>query len=217
MGTLGEVLTAARDRIGLSQGAFADRLGVHRVTVIGRERGRADVPGEGLLRVAEETGLTIAATPHGWEVFEPPSPVKQLPDDAESAAAPVLGDGSAGVGLLNDDLAEREWFSLDQWLQDVDGVVRVQGESMEPLLRHGDLVGVRETETPQPGDIVVAQLLSGGEVLVKLYTGMESGLLVLQSINPEHGAVVAAPESMIVRGVAWGLWRDGRLRIRQRR
>ena len=92
-------------------------------------------------------------------------------------------------------------------------MVRVHGESMVPLLHDGDLVGLRSAERQRVGDLVVAELVETNEVLVKLWAGARRGTICLNSINPEHGPVLLGQHEVVIRGLAWGLWRGGQLRV----
>jgi phage repressor protein C with HTH and peptisase S24 domain len=78
---------------------------------------------------------------------------------------------------------------------------------MEPLLRAGDWVGVRLEQRFRRGDLVVAEIGLGGEVVVKRFGGVRDGWLQLQSVNPDHDHIVVRADQGRVRGLVWGLWR----------
>jgi len=75
------------------------------------------------------------------------------------------------IGKL--DAARGEFFAL-----------RVRGPSMEPLIRHGDIVIVRRQEEYNDGDIVVA-LVNGNEGVCKLLEYRNNGGIALLSLNPD--------------------------------
>lgn len=55
--TVGRNLRAHRHKLGLSQEAFADLVGVHRTYMGGLERGERNITLKGLERTAEAAGL----------------------------------------------------------------------------------------------------------------------------------------------------------------
>lgn len=74
------------------------------------------------------------------------------------------------IGKL--DAAKGEHFAL-----------RIRGQSMEPLIRHGDIVIVRRQDSYNDGDIVVA-LVNGDEGVCKLLEYRNNGGIALLSLNP---------------------------------
>lgn len=222
MSGLAEVLTVARQKRGLSQSALARRLGVSSVTVNRREAGRIDVPGSGILRLAQDLDCVIAATPDGWQIVEPGSERRELPANADrdqplgaiedkQYQIPLLGCASAGPGTWNDHPPETISVA-DRWLTKLDGVIEVHGDSMEPLLENGDLVGARLGEDYTIGDVVIA-IADWGECLIKVFGGHleEEGLLILTSLNPSYAPIVGRPDVLSIQGVAYGLLRAGGL------
>lgn len=136
------------------------------------------------------------------------------PDEDAPFSLPLLGRAAAGPGSWNDE-AELETVSVaSRWLTRLDGAILVHGDSMEPLLRDGDLVGVRLHEDYEVGDVVVA-VAGAGECIIKVFGGLVNGLVVLNSANLAHPPVVGAPDQLDIQGVAYGLLRAERLRVRQ--
>lgn len=74
------------------------------------------------------------------------------------------------IGKL--DAARGEYFAL-----------RIRGQSMEPLIRHGDIVIVRRQDEYNDGDIVIA-LVNGNEGVCKLLEYRNNGGIALLSLNP---------------------------------
>lgn len=221
MPTLGKVLNAAREAAGQSQVELAERLGRHRTVISARENDRKDLPASELLRIAAATGRSILATPGGWEVVERADQFHSNGDredhyrsERPGEGLPVFGDVSAGTGVFAEDEA-REWFDIQRrWVAQIDGVLRVTGDSMEPMLRRGDWIGVRLEEYYRDGDIVILEMGPQAEVLIKVYAGVTAeGQRVFASLNPQYPPMVLHDRDHEVRGIAYGFWRDGRLRI----
>ncbi len=72
------------------------------------------------------------------------------------------------------DLGEERAFALE-----------VQGDSMMPLFRDGDVLIVSPTASVRKGDRVVARL-HGGEVIAKELRRRTARTIELASLNPEH-------------------------------
>src|ERR687886_247380 len=84
------------------------------------------------------------------------------------------------------DLANEKVFALE-----------VQGDSMEPLYRDGDILIVSPTATPRKGDRVVVRT-TAGEVTAKELKRRTAKSLELRSLNPEH------PDRIVpVSEIAW--------------
>jgi SOS-response transcriptional repressor LexA len=100
---------------------------------------------------------------------------------------PVVGHARGGQegyffdnGLIQS-YVERPWFLLGQSNA---YAVYVNDGSMEPVLRHGQLVYVSPTVPPTPGDEVVIQL-TDGQGLIKRLQRRTARHLILEQFNPE--------------------------------
>jgi phage repressor protein C with HTH and peptisase S24 domain len=99
---------------------------------------------------------------------------------------PVVGHARGGQeGYFFDNgivesYVERPWFLLGQSSA---YAVYVNDGSMEPVMRHGQLVYVSPTVPPTPGDDVVVQL-SDGQGLIKRLFRRTARHLVLEQYNP---------------------------------
>ena len=82
------------------------------------------------------------------------------------------------------DAARGEYFAL-----------RVRGTSMEPLIRHGDIVIVRRQEEFNDGDIVIA-LVNGNEGVCKLLEYRNNGGIALISLNPDFPPMTFTAEQI---------------------
>jgi SOS-response transcriptional repressor LexA len=100
---------------------------------------------------------------------------------------PIVGHARGGQegyffdnGLIQS-YAERPWFLLGQASA---YAVYVNDGSMEPALRHGQLVYVSPAVPPTPGDDVVVQL-TDGQGLIKRLQRRTARHLILEQFNPE--------------------------------
>lgn len=82
------------------------------------------------------------------------------------------------------DAARGEYFAL-----------RVKGNSMDPLIRYGEIVIVRRQEEYNDGDIVIA-LVDGHEGVCKLLEYRDNGGICLRSLNPEYPPMIYTREQI---------------------
>lgn len=215
---LATALRKSRERIGVSKSELARRLGVANPTIVKRESGQIDLPGAAIQQVARETGCVIMATPDGWQVVDAPPSIPEHPDRDEPLRVgpriPIAGQGGAGLGRLNEGVITEFWSPAGDWFRHLDALVRVVGESMSPLLRDGDYVGVRLGQEYRRGDVVIAEVGPEHEAVVKVYAGADDDWLFLNSANPDHEHLNLPADQARIVGVALGAWRPGRIRLK---
>jgi phage repressor protein C with HTH and peptisase S24 domain len=109
---------------------------------------------------------------------------------AATRFVPLLGLAQAGAGGFFDDAG----FPVGQgWeLVELPGsaregayALRVQGESMSPLYRDGDVLIVEPGAAVRRGDRVVVRTVSG-EVMAKVLKRRTDAAIELESVNPSH-------------------------------
>ncbi|MEO3998065.1 helix-turn-helix transcriptional regulator [Mesorhizobium sp. CAU 1732] len=105
-------------------------------------------------------------------------------------SVPLLGFAQAGAGGFFDDAG----FPVGQGWEEVElpagasegaYALQVQGDSMLPLYRDGDILIVEPGARVQKGDRVVVKT-SAGEVMAKILAGRSSKAIELVSLNPAH-------------------------------
>lgn len=72
--------------------------------------------------------------------------------------------------------------------------LRIRGDSMEPEIRHGDIVIVRRSEEFEDGDWVIA-LVNGDEGVCKVLRFRDNGIS-LNSLNPEYDPMIFTKEQI---------------------
>jgi phage repressor protein C with HTH and peptisase S24 domain len=107
-----------------------------------------------------------------------------------STAVPLIGFAQAGAGGFFDDAgfpAGHGWELIELPSRVADGAyaLQVQGDSMLPLYRDGDLLIVQPGTAIRRGDRVVVKT-TGGEVMAKLLERQTTHSIDLVSINPAH-------------------------------
>lgn len=185
MPSLSDVLKSVREDLGLSQTAFAERLGCTHATISHREGGRQGVTSDGFEAIAQATGYTFQVGPDGWVAIPPVDP-----------ALAVRGQ-SFSTGFV-------------EWLDEVDGFVLMEDDGLHPRIEKGDWVGFVEGREPQIGDVVVREYKRfPGMVDVRVWLGLtpDGGEEVVGSIHPGPMYVISAVGLTTLRGVAVGTWR----------
>lgn len=124
------------------------------------------------------------------------------------AAVPLLGFAQAGAGGFFDDAGfpVGQGFDLIELPGDRDDgsyALKVQGDSMLPLYRDGDVLVVRPEATVRSGDRVVVKT-SGGEVMAKVLSKRSAQEIELRSLNPDHpNRKFAAREVEWIARIVW--------------
>lgn len=215
--SIGRRIRDVRKRLGLTQAKLAQKLGVQPISVSSWECGRND-PWNNIERLSQVLNVTTDWLIAGAEKERPKRTVK------------ILGYAAAGGGALNEDVDDLGEAELPP-LEGVDFAVRVNGDSMEPLIRSGDVilcekrelhlppienddalvqVPMREVE-PFKGKIVIA--LVNNESYVKrceVEARMSPGAywVRLASVNPfGRDRKIGRDDDVRIKGVSIGLWR----------
>jgi repressor LexA len=127
----------------------------------------------------------------------PPAPSKLHREHGEKIA--VLA--SVGAGIPLEAIVTFDQDDPDAWeeISRTDDAqyfaLRIRGNSMEPLIRYGEIVIVRKQDEYNDGDIVIA-LINGDEGVCKLLEYRDNGGICLRSLNPEYPPMVFTREQI---------------------
>ena len=192
------------ERYGLSASGLARKAGLD-ATSFNRSK-RQGPDGRDRWPSTESVAKILAATGASLDEF------MRLVDPGESASrgtVPVVGMAQAGAGrLFNEDgmptggpgWEEIEFPGLPQ---DRVFALEVQGDSMRPLFREGDVIIVSPLASVRRGDRVVVRT-KGGEVMAKELKRRTARGVELRSVNPEHpDRVVPADEIDWMARIMW--------------
>ena len=126
----------------------------------------------------------------------------------DAATVPLLGFAQAGAGGYFDDAgfpAGHGWDEVPLPAGAGEGAyaLQVQGDSMLPLYRDGDVVIVDPAAQLRKGDRVVAKTTTG-EVTAKILARKTSKVVELQSLNPDHpDRTVPADDIVWIARIVW--------------
>jgi phage repressor protein C with HTH and peptisase S24 domain len=184
-------IDALAERYSLSASGLARRAGLDstafnkskRMSVDGRPRWPST---ESLAKIIEATGSSLDELVALIEAKAAPGGA--LPRQA--SPVPLVGFAQAGAGGFFDDAgfpAGDGWDLIELPGRAPEGTyaLGIQGDSMLPLYRHGDVLIVDPHAPVRKGDRVVVKT-TGGEVMAKVLEKQTTKAVELASLNPEH-------------------------------
>lgn len=185
-------IDALAARYSLSASGLAKRAGLDSTAFNKSKRQSAD--GRPRWPSTESLAKIIEATQSSLDEFfllvegKPSTAETQLP--RQMSTVPLLGFAQAGAGGFFDDAgfpAGQGWDLIELPATAADGsyALQVQGDSMLPLYRHGDMLVVQPNAPVRKGDRVVVKTISG-EVMAKVLERRTSAVVELISLNPDH-------------------------------
>ena len=188
--TIWHAIDALAERHQLSPSGLARRAGLDptsfnkskRQSADGRERWPST---ESIAKVLDATGATIDQ----FMALMRPDAIRSEP---YKGAIPLIGFAQAGAGGFFDDggfPAGQGWdvvdFPADAERRDGIYALEIQGDSMLPLYRDGDVLIVDPGAQVRRGDRVVVKTREG-EVMAKILMRHTPRNIELLSLNPEH-------------------------------
>lgn len=185
-------IDALAARYSLSASGLAKRAGLDSTAFNKSKRQSAD--GRPRWPSTESLAKIIEATNSSLDEFfaliedKPAGLARPLPGQASTV--PLIGFAQAGAGGFFDDAgfpAGQGWDLIELPAAAGEGsyALSVQGDSMLPLYRHGDMLVVQPNATVRKGDRVVVKTTSG-EVMAKVLERRTPTTVELVSLNPDH-------------------------------
>lgn len=185
-------IDALAERYSLSASGLAKKAGLDS-TAFNKSK-RQSVDGRPRWPSTESLAKIIEATNSSLEEFlafvEPGRAGGRVKARGQAAGVPLLGFAQAGAGGFFDDSgfpAGQGWELIELPARTTNSsyALQVQGDSMLPLYRNGDVLIVEPGATVRKGDRVVVKTISG-EVMAKVLERQGQGIIELVSLNPEH-------------------------------
>ena len=185
-------IDALAARYSLSASGLAKRAGLDSTAFNKSKRQSAD--GRPRWPSTESLAKIIEATQSSLDEFfrlvEGKSSTAETQLPRQMSTVPLLGFAQAGAGGFFDDAgfpAGQGWDLIELPATAADGsyALQVQGDSMLPLYRHGDMLVVQPNAPVRKGDRVVVKTVSG-EVMAKVLERRTSAVVELISLNPDH-------------------------------
>jgi phage repressor protein C with HTH and peptisase S24 domain len=185
-------IDALAERYSLSASGLARRAGLDSTAFNKSKRlssdGRPRWPStESLAKIIEATGASLDEF---TGLVEGRTGLGQAALPVRRSSVPLLGFAQAGAGGFFDDAgfpAGQGWDLVELPAQSTETsyALKVQGDSMLPLYRNGDVLIVEPGATTRKGDRVVVKT-NGGEVMAKVLERQTAKSIILVSLNPDH-------------------------------
>lgn len=201
-------IDALAERYSLSASGLAKRAGLDSTAFNKSKRlasdGRPRWPStESLAKIIEATGASLDEF---MALLNGRAEADALP--VQRPTVPLVGFAQAGAGGFFDDAgfpAGHGWDLIELPAQSTANsyALKVQGDSMLPLYRDGDVLIVQPGATVRKGDRVVVKTHSG-EVMAKVLERQTTQSVSLVSLNPEHpNRDIAMTEVEWVARIVW--------------
>lgn len=201
-------IDALAERYSLSASGLAKRAGLDSTAFNKSKRlasdGRPRWPStESLAKIIEATGASLDEF---MALLNGRPDTDALP--MQRPTVPLVGFAQAGAGGFFDDAgfpAGHGWDLIELPAQSTANsyALKVQGDSMLPLYRDGDVLIVEPSATVRKGDRVVVKT-HGGEVMAKVLERQTAQSVSLVSLNPEHpNREIAMTEVEWVARIVW--------------
>ena len=175
-----------RKQMDWSQADLAEKLGLTDKAVSSWERGRTE-PSIGYVekmsRLFQVSKSELLGLPEYYmSTITIKLPGKNDPSTDHSHYVPVLGRVAAGVPIemVEDVLGFEE---VDDSVGEA-FALKIDGDSMEPLLQRGDVVIVRRQEDVESGDVAIVSV-DGEDATCKRIQKTEAGVMLV-SVNPDY-------------------------------
>jgi phage repressor protein C with HTH and peptisase S24 domain len=203
--TVWAAIDALAERYSLSASGLAKRAGLDstafnkskRLSADGRPRWPST---ESIAKIISATGASLDEF---HELVRGPATARR-----RAAAVPMLGFAQAGAGGFFDDAgfpAGHGWDLVELPAQAREGAyaLQVQGDSMLPLYRDGDMLIVEPAAPIRRGDRVVVKTASG-EVMAKILARRTAEKVELHSLNSAHPTrTVATKQVEWIARIVW--------------
>lgn len=179
----------------LNQTQFANRIGVTHGSVSQWENGLTRPNSEQLKAISLAFNISID------ELLE--KETTAIPIRRNSL--PILGSIACGQRITPDTTPEG-YADIPDGIH-ADFALRCKGDSMEPTLRDGDLVLIRQQPEVEPGQIAAVNI--NNETTLKHVYPQENGILLIAD-NPQYQPVFVPFESydeILIHGIAVGYTR----------
>lgn len=170
---IGNNIRRARELKGLTQYELAKRMGYKSRSTIARiENGDNDVSQSKLKKFADILDVSI-------DFLLDDGKDKASVSRPKGVRIPVLGNVAAGIPITAVTDVE-DWEEIPEKLASSGTyfALRIKGQSMEPRIKDGDVVIVKQQEDVDSGDVAIV-LVNGDEATVKEVKKLDTGIMLI--------------------------------------
>nr|DAS84929.1 MAG TPA: SOS-response transcriptional repressors (RecA-mediated autopeptidases) [Caudoviricetes sp.] len=193
--TIGERIKEVRERLGLNQVEFADKINVSKQTLYKYENNLiTNIPSDKIEATAK-LGNVSPAYIMGWEKTEYLSKISNV-FPIELKKFPLLGEISCGVPKFANE--DRESYVLAGSDIQADFCLRASGDSMiNARISDGDIVFIRKQDIVDNGEIAAVVVNNDSDATLKrLYYYQEKSLLILKAENPKYKDLIFSGDEL---------------------
>lgn len=191
MTILSERMKSLREGTDITQGDIARRLGVSRSTVGMYERGAREPDVDSINRIASIFDVSVDYLTGRSNDRRPFSSIGK-----KGVKIPVLGSIPAGIPLdMIEDIEGEEEITEQMAASGKYFGLRIKGDSMEPRIRNGDIVIVRQQDDAESGDTVICAV-NGYEATCKRLRKLRDGIELVPN-NPSYEPMFFTNEEIL--------------------
>ncbi len=222
---VGEQIKKFRERRNMTQDDLAEKLGTTRQSISRYEIGERKANQDILFALSDIFGVTVddffPAAKEGittiYNQLAPPRQEKvydfaerQLEEQNRGNVAhfpkkeklPTIKNSASAANptelVYGDTVVEEEEF--ERVPNNADFAVPIIGDSMEPVIRNGQFVFVKEQPDVEDGEIAIVEIDGDGVTCKEVYKDYESQTIILRSINDLYEDRVVSPEQIRIIG-----------------
>nr|DAU01951.1 MAG TPA: Repressor protein CI [Caudoviricetes sp.] len=207
--TVGERIKQIRNKVGMSQVDFADKINVSKQTLYKYENNIiTNIPSD-KIEAAAQLGNVTPSYLMGWETLDDEEigdvfhkdMQKPMPSQKKhSVLIKVLGKVAAGIPIeAVEDVIDTEEISESLAKTGDFFALQIHGDSMEPRMCEGDVVIVRQQNDAESGDIVIA-MVNGDDATCKRLRKYRDGIELISN-NPSYEPMFFSNEEIISKPV----------------
>ena len=193
--TLYDRIRLLRNKLGYSQEQLALKVGYADKTSIAKiEAGKVDLPQSKIIAFANALNTSTSFLMDGSEDHA------STQNTRKGVVIPVLGSVAAGIPIeaieyvIDTEEIPQEMAATGKFFG-----LKIKGNSMEPRIKDGDIVIVRQQEDAESGDIVIA-CVNGDEATCKRLRKYKDGIELISN-NPSYDPMFFSNQEIAERPV----------------
>ncbi|RHR51937.1 XRE family transcriptional regulator [Clostridium sp. AF18-27] len=197
--TVGERIKNLREKLGISQVDFADKINVSKQTLYKYENNIiTNIPSD-KIEAAASIGNISPAYLMGWDNNVVPI-TNGVKNKKPGVTINVLGRVAAGVPIeAIEDIIDTEEISEEMANTGDFFGLQIHGDSMEPRMYEGDVVIVRQQDDAESGEVIIA-MVNGDEATCKRLKKYDGGIMLLSN-NSKYEPMVFTNEDIVKKPV----------------
>ena len=204
---VGDRMKSMRKQQGISADQLAESIGVSRSTIFRYEKGDIEkMPIEVVANVASSLHVSLidlmgisndSISEKITEIVSKLSPDRQQnvynyadnqlkEQNGKVVNLPLVGKSAANPTELTYGDVEIEHDDFTDVPHGADTAIRIQGDSMEPLIHDGQIIFYHQQEEVENGEIAIVEIDGDGVTCKQIYYDYTSDEVILRSINKKY-------------------------------